>query len=81
MKISDLIKAIEQGKKSYPDFLEWNVAVEQHPDYKKCSNCKNNMIISKDPINGETEYLKSHSGMCAGVMFYRKKVFGINIHF
>ena len=33
MKVKELLKLIKQGEYIYPDFLNWTVALEQHPDY------------------------------------------------
>jgi len=31
MKVKDLLKVRESAKKSYPDFLNWTIALEQLP--------------------------------------------------
>lgn len=89
MKIKELLETIKRLKKEYPDFLEWDIALEQHPDWKLCPNCNKpeDYVICKDESipdqNGnptKTLFIKSH---CMGCCTYwtKRKIFGIQIHF
>jgi hypothetical protein len=71
MKVKDLIEAIERGKE-YPDFLEWEVAVETPLEVD---------------VNMESGMLKDGEGWqyckCHGFNTYmlKEKVFTVNIHY
>lgn len=77
MKVRDLLEAIERNRDIYPDFMDWDIALEQHPDYEDCPNCENKMVVDGE----QTGFLKSHAGCCVGVYWYKDKIFGINIHY
>jgi hypothetical protein len=82
MKVKDLLKVIKERQKDYADFLEWDIALEQHPDYKECSNCNEpeDSIIDHDLTKGDTLFIKSHAMECCSY-FTKKKIFGIQIHY
>ncbi len=77
MKVKELLKTIKENQKQYPDFLNWTVALEQHFDYKNCSNCNK----PKDSIfDFNTLFIKSHCKGCYSC-WSKEKVFGIQIHY
>lgn len=89
--IKDLLRAIERGRKDYgEDFLNWQFALEQHPDWRLCSNCNKKADrveyideMSWNPSKNEydkTLFLKSHSIGC-NTYFKKLKTFGIQIHY
>ena len=88
--IKTLLETIQYGIKTYgEDFLNWEYAIEQHPNYKNCSNCntKDDFIFYTDeclpkPKGGfyKTLFIKSHSMGC-NTYFKKQKIFGIQIHF
>jgi len=80
MTVKDLLKEIQDLSKNYPDINEWTIALEQHPDYKDCSNCnkKNDSLILHD-LQWDTLFIKSHAIGC--VQFVDKKTLGIQIHY
>lgn len=77
MKVKDLLEVIKKGKKQYPDFLDFTIALEQHPNYKKCCNCNK----PKDYIkNDKTLFIKSHSEGCC-TYWLEEKILGLQIHY
>lgn len=72
MKVEDLIKAIEIGKKDYPDFLKWDVAVET--PFKIDVNMKDDMLKDGEGWN----YCKCHG---FNTYMPKEKVFSVNIHY
>jgi len=80
MKVKDLLLEIKGLERRYPDVLEWDIALEQHPDYKACPNCNNkdDSIVFYD-LGCATTFIKSHAIGC--VQWYKKKILGIQIHY
>ena len=74
MKIKDLLDTVKRGKKEYKDFMEWDIAVEHHPNPKQCVNCKDSMLKDGD----KWTYIKCHG---FNTYFTKEKVFTINIHY
>jgi len=70
MKVKDLIQEIEDCKKEYPDFLEWDVYTEQIGDSHK------DWEWLKD--SEDWDYIK-----CAGfwTKFTKEKAFTINVNY
>ena len=84
MKVKDLLEHIQEAKNEYgKGVLNWTIALEQHPGYKRCSNCnKSEDYIVNDNLYGnedETIFIKSHAIGC--VRFIKEKVLGIQIHY
>ena len=83
MKIKDLLQEIEENKENYPDIENWDIALEQHPNYKNCSNCnkKEDSIVAKEcyGIGCDELFIKSHAIGC--VYFTKQKILGIQIHY
>lgn len=85
MKIKDLIEIIEMNKQKYgEDFLNWSIALEQHPDYMDCSNCNEPEDYILDRFNPcdeeDTLYIKSHA-MLAHTIWEKSKTLGLQIHY
>ena len=81
MKVRELLEHIKQYRKTEGNgILDWTVALEQHPDYKKCANCNKpkDYLILND-YDGKTLFIKSHAIGC--VRFIKDKVLGIQIHY
>jgi hypothetical protein len=83
MKVKDLLNEIQEAKTYYPDILEWDIALEQHPNWKDCPNCnKKEDYIRFAELYGpgeDTILIKSHS---IGSVFCRPdKTLGILIHY
>ena len=72
MKVKDLIEAIEQGKKEYKEFLEWNVAVET--PFTVDTNMEKDMLKDSEGW----QYCKCHG---FNTYMPKEKVFSINIHY
>ena len=56
MRVEDLVRYIDVCKQSFPDFDEWEVALEQC-DETKCPNCASNVIFDSE----QWKYIKSHA--------------------
>lgn len=84
MKVKDLQKLIENSQKYYPDFLEWDIALEQHPEWYNCPNCnksEDRLIVPDCFGNGtDTLFIKSHAMGCCSYSS-KRKIFGIQIHY
>lgn len=82
MTVRDLLEVIKNNEKHYPGFLDWTIALEQHPNYKKCCNCNKpeDSIITKECDGFETVFIKSHAEKCC-TYSPKDKVFGIQIHY
>jgi hypothetical protein len=84
MKVKDLLKQIEEYRKENPDLDNWDIALEQHPEFMECCNCN-----KKDQDYLEIEdcywpgekviFIKSHRIGC--VRFNKHKTLGIKIHY
>ena len=83
MKVKDLLNDLNECLERYGnEFLEWDIAVEQHPRYKKCPNCnKTEYSIILNDYGMKTLFIKPHADICAGVHWFKQKIYGINIHF
>jgi hypothetical protein len=83
MKVKDLLFVIESSRPNYPDLDDWDIALEQHPHYKDCSNCNKpeDSIILKEcyGIGCDELFIKSHAIGC--VHFVKEKTLGIQIHY
>ena len=77
MTVGALLEVIKRGKEQYADFLNWTIALEQHPGYKECCNCNKaeDSVVSEDML-----FIKSHAMECC-TYFTKQKVFGIQIHY
>jgi hypothetical protein len=82
MTVKDLLEVIKNNEKNYPDFLDWIIALEQHPNYKKCCNCNKSedSITVIDSDGTKTLFIKSHAMKCC-TYSPKDKVFGIQIHY
>ncbi len=79
MKTKDLLKLINEGKKEYSDFLEWDVALEHVENPEKDINCKNDIITHLDHA-GIWKFIKSHCMGCC-TYFVKQKTLGLQIHY
>jgi len=79
MKVKDLLENIERSKQSYPDFLDWDIALEHVDKPEEDINCKDDIITHIDN-DIEWKFIKSHAMGCCSY-FTKEKVFGIQIHF
>ena len=79
MKVKELLEVIKSGKKAYPNFLEWDVALEHVKNLKKDLACKGDIVKFKD-FDGEWIFVKSHCMGCC-TYFTKEKLFGIQIHY
>ena len=76
MKVKELAENIERNKKEYPDFLEWDIALEHVEKPEEDVNCKDDIIK-----NGEGwAFIKSHCQGCCS-FWTKRKIFGIQIHY
>jgi len=77
MKVKDLLQKIEDCKKEYDDFLEWEVYTEQLDEYDK----------EQKRLNPQWKRLYDSEGWeyfeCAGfwTVFAKDKVFTINVNY
>lgn len=83
MKVKDLLFWIESSRPNYPDIDNWSIALEQHPNWKRCGNCnkKEDRLEIKDCYGAgyKTIFIKSHA---IGIIHSPKeKVLGIQIHY
>lgn len=82
MKVKNLLEDLNKCLKEYDDFLEWDVALEQHPNYKDCPNCnKPEDSLMIEHFDFKTLFIKSHAGICVGIECTKEKVYAINIHY
>lgn len=83
MRVKDLLDDLNRSMFLYKDFLDWEVAVEQHPNYMGCCNCnkKEDYLFDDKPGSDPVLYIKSHAGLCCGIDFTEERVYGINIHY
>jgi len=79
MKVKELLEGIERSKENYPDFLEWDIALEHVDKPEEDINCKDDIIISNQG-GDEWKFIKSHAMGCCS-FFTKQKVFGIQIHY
>lgn len=82
MKVKDLLKEIEDNKKEYPDFLEWDVYTEQLTQSDKVFKRKN-----IESTGNKWDIVKDSEGWeyfkCAGfwTKWPDKKLFSINVNY
>ena len=82
MKVKDLLKDIWRNTVIYSDFLEWDIALEQHPDYKECPNCnKEEDSFELHDYGNKVLFIKSHAGECTGISCQSRRVYALNIHY
>ena len=79
MKVKELLEIIEMNKRSFFDFLEWDVALEHVENPEKDLNCKGDIIKSEN-FDDKCVFIKSHCMGCC-TYFVEKKIFGIQIHY
>ena len=96
MKVKDLLKAIKDGKKEYPDFLEWDVYTEQlnekDKEYKRKPCSPKPLVTIREIMKSKKygqgwEFIKDEEGWeyfkCYGfnTTMPEKKIFTVNVNF
>lgn len=79
MKVKDLLATIEDSKKKYEDFLDWDVYTEQIDEADK--ECKRTGIQKDWGKLGDSEEWEYFE--CCGfwTFFEKEKVFTINVNY
>lgn len=79
MKVNDLLNLIQDGCKDYPDFLDWEIALEHVEKPTEDIDCKDDILIYKD-FDGDWVFIKSHSMGCF-TRFTNEKVLGLQVRY